>query len=288
MEKPTPIDIINKIQPAIDTWVKSNNTLYEPSSDTIFNIVKYNDRGEQLEYLKRMSAVLMKAYDHMQASIDALAVRHMLDQTCLHTLLKMTPVATAATSSTPTSAQVVSGAASTSSQWTVVTKKIKPVDFERIHLTSEHSLMAKRVNNFNQVITNGELYYIDNADHFAIRICGHLLHGNIGRIYVDGTNPEKIRDCKFAASCTKLTNCDYYHDPMKHPGSKDHRNFIASSFMYTNANYQNRLRSRKIGSIENLDSDIVQLGDEEVLRFYDQTMHDLLITLILKAVESNY
>lgn len=160
--------------------------------------------------------------------------------------------------------------------------------YSRVKFTEALSLPAIKVPTFDYVKSDGELYYVESADHFAFKLAGKLLHGNIGMIYTEEKNPEKIKDCKFATSCMKHDRCDYYHDPYKFPGSKDHRNFIASSFLYSppNSDYKNRPRSRRFGSREHLDKDIVGLGEEEISRFHDQTMHDLLCTMLLNSAYS--
>lgn len=155
--------------------------------------------------------------------------------------------------------------------------------YSSIKFTEALSLPAIRVPTFEYVKQDGELYYVESSDHFAFILAGKLLHGNIGVIYTEEKNPEKIKDCKFAASCMKQDKCDYYHDPVKFKGSHDHRNFIASSWLYAppNSQYKSRPRSRRFGSREYLDTDIVGLQEEEISRFYDQTMHDLLCSLLL-------
>lgn len=160
---------------------------------------------------------------------------------------------------------------------------VSPDKYSRIKFTEALSLPAVKVPTFDYVRSDGELYYVECADHFAFRLGGKLLHGNIGVVYTEEKNPEKIKDCRFASSCMKQDRCDYYHDPFKFPGSRDHRNFIASSFLYSppNSEYKNRLRSRRFGSREHLDKDIVGLSEEEISRFHDQCMHDLLCSLLL-------
>lgn len=155
--------------------------------------------------------------------------------------------------------------------------------YSKVKFTEALSISAIRVPTFDYVKQDGDLYYVEAADHFAFKLSGQLFHGNIGSIYTEEKNPEKIKDCKFATSCMKQDNCDYYHDPIKFPGSKDRRNFIASSWLYAppNSQYKNRPRSRRFGSREHLDTDIVGLQPEEVSRFNDQTIHDLLCSLLL-------
>lgn len=162
---------------------------------------------------------------------------------------------------------------------------VQPAEYSKIKFTEALSLQAIRVPTFDYVKQNGELYYVESSNHFAIKIGGKLLHGNIGAVYTDEKNPGKIKDCKFADLCMKRDKCDYYHDPVKFPGSHDCRNFIASSFLYSppHAEHKNRSRSRRFGSREHLDKDIVGLGDEEINRFYDQTMHDILCSLLINT-----
>lgn len=152
-----------------------------------------------------------------------------------------------------------------------------------IKITEALSLPAITVGSFNQVAADGNLYYVANTDHFAIRVAGYLFHGNIGVIYTDEKNPEKIKDCRYSTNCIKHDKCDYYHDPMKFVGSRDHRNYIASSFLYAppNSFYKNKARSRRFGSREHLDIDIANIQDDEVSRFNNQLMHDLLCALLL-------
>lgn len=155
--------------------------------------------------------------------------------------------------------------------------------YSKVKFTESLYVNAIRVPTFEQVANNGELYYIECADHFAVKISGMLFHGNIGTIYTDEKNPEKIKDCKFTSSC-KRTDCTYYHDPAIFRGSKDHRNFVAGSWLYvpTHSQYKNKSRSRQFGNRDNLDLEIVNLTNEEIKRFHDQTMHDILCSILIK------
>lgn len=156
-----------------------------------------------------------------------------------------------------------------------------------IKFTEALSLPAIVVGSFDAVKQDGDLYYVEPADHFAFRIAGQLWHGNIGSIYTDDKNPEKIKDCKFARSCLKQGSCDYYHDPLHFCGSRDHRNFIASSWLYSPpTQYKNKPRARKFGSRDHLDLDIVGLHADEITRMRDQAMHDMLCAMLLQHTSS--
>lgn len=155
-------------------------------------------------------------------------------------------------------------------------------DITKIYINGNHYLSAIKVSDWNHVKNDGKLYYVDHADHFAIRVAGILFHGNIGMIYTNEKDPVKIKNCRFRETCSKI-NCNYYHDPLVHPGSKDKRNFIASSWLYAppTSPFKNKRRSRRFGSVENLEVDILGLTPEETDRYIDQTMHDILCSILL-------
>jgi hypothetical protein len=158
-----------------------------------------------------------------------------------------------------------------------------PPQHSRIKFSDALSLSAVRVASFDLVKQDGDLYYIESAEQFAVRICGHLLHGNIGTIFIEDRSPEKIKDCKYSADCD--SSCSYYHDPTRFPGSRDCRNYIANSWLYVPPGNHHKARtgSRRFGSRDRLDLDIVGLQAEEISRFHDQTMHDLLCSLLLRT-----
>ena len=184
---------------------------------------------------------------------------------------------------------------SSNDQWSVVGghkgRAVVPIPKQQIvtpihaaiKITESMTIPAITVQSFAQVRQDGELYYVDSADHFAFKLAGKLFHGNIGIIYTDEKNPVKIKNCKFDNTCVKKDTCDYFHDPLKFSDSKDKRNFIASSWLYASptSQFKNKLRSRRFGSREFLDTDLIDLQDEEVSRFYDQATHDILCSLLL-------
>jgi hypothetical protein len=153
---------------------------------------------------------------------------------------------------------------------------------DRIYITQHLYLDAKKVKTFTQVQTMGELYYVESCKHFAIKIFDILLHGNIGKIYNKFDSSKKIKPCRFGKLCPKLATCGFYHDPTIMSGSTDIRNFIADNFMYTPPFNNNKPRLRKFGSVDNLDTDIILLNEENIDEFSDQTMHELLCVLLLK------
>ncbi len=158
---------------------------------------------------------------------------------------------------------------------------VSAATYSKVKITEALSISAINVPTFDYVKQDGELYYVNSADHFAFKIAGQMFHGNIGTIYSDEKNPEKIKECKFGSTCIKRDKCDYYHDPTQFSGSKDRRNFIASSWLYAPPNRAVRGRSRRFGSREHLDVDICSVQDDEIARARDQVMHDLLCSVLV-------
>ena len=147
-----------------------------------------------------------------------------------------------------------------------------------IKITDGLSVQAVVIGSFADVKQNGQLYYVSQNDHFAIKLAGVLFHGNIGTVYDSEREPEKIKDCRFGSECNRMHKCNYYHDPTIFPTSQDHRNFIATSFTYSK--YKNG-RNRSFGSRPHLEEDVLQLTCDDAYKFYDQTMHDILCSLVL-------
>lgn len=178
--------------------------------------------------------------------------------------------------------------------WTVVPRRrvqagvmtLKDIDskYTRVKVTDTVMLCAISVPTFDSVKGDGELYYVATCGHFALRVSGVLFHGNIGNIFTDEKTPDKIKDCRFAETCAKKSECDYYHNPRRHLDSQDHRNFVASSWLYNGSDPKRRNRGRRFGSRASLDVDIIGLQQDEIDRFRDQVMHDILCVFALAGI----
>ena len=158
--------------------------------------------------------------------------------------------------------------------------------YTKVHITQNYFLHAVKVDDFSDLrnMVDGVLYFVASSEHFAIRIAGMFLHGNIGKIYTQVADPMKIKNCRYGGECSKhKVDCNYYHNPVYTPGGKDTRNFIATSWLYANPvhSYKNKTKARRFGDRDNIDTDMTQLSHEEGERFIDQTMHDLLCALLL-------
>ncbi len=130
----------------------------------------------------------------------------------------------------------------------------------------------------------GKLFYIPEYDHFAIKICGHILHGNMGTIYTtNDKTPKFIKPCRYNQGCNK-ENCDYYHDPVINSGSKDIKNYTANSFLFAHfgSNHGARREMRRFGSRDTAEIDIKCVTEENVALFEEQLMHDIISYLLLK------
>ncbi len=167
------------------------------------------------------------------------------------------------------------------------------VYLSKVFVSANCYLDAVKVATMDDVKSDGYLYYVDSNEHFAFKINGNLMHGNIGKIYTQNEKtPTRIHECKFVPKLSHpngpyisgKNDCSYYHDPAVYPGSRDVRNFIASSFLYASANspYYNKARSRRFGNIESLDIDYNTIDRANANRFIDQAMNDFLSALLLK------
>lgn len=156
--------------------------------------------------------------------------------------------------------------------------------YKPVVVAGEYTIKAVVCNDWPEIteMLEGCMYYVAPADHFAIKLCGVMLHGNIGEIYTNERNPVKIKECKFGADCNK-DNCEYYHDPLFSEGKKDIRNYIAGSFLYSPLTgfKPKSIGSRKIGSRSTIESDINRLDEYDIKLHRDQVMHDLLCCLLV-------
>lgn len=139
-------------------------------------------------------------------------------------------------------------------------------------------------------IAPGDVYYVPQWNHFAMRVGPCVFHGNLGRVYpgappksaglVAREAPVRVKECR-RTRCQGGGGCPYYHDPETYPGSGDVRNFMADSWRYTPAASPAQYGTRRIGSADYLEADLRVIGAEEARRFMNQTAHDLLCSLIL-------
>ncbi len=161
----------------------------------------------------------------------------------------------------------------------ILPKQIKTV--HGIEIAPGIKLTAIPVQTFSQV-GEGQLYYVQTADHFALRLAGKLLHGNIGMIINGERLPEKIKDCRYD-TCND-TNCEYYHDPIRFPGKKDHRNYVTNAWTYTPPDQRKHNRGRNLGSRQFLAGDLAAMTGEMNRRYTDQVFHDLLCVLLMPNI----
>ncbi len=260
--------------------------LEEPNYETI-NTKNIEARENFITQLSTLASLLAETTARLDAAISKSKSIHAKEMSMVHSLVnKLRKKGTGEWHSAarrPTHKSNI-GPSRVLRQSAAKSSSARKDNLTEIKITEALHLRAVSVPGFNYVKQDGQLYYVEAADHFAIKIAGHLLHGNIGTIYTDEKSPEKIKDCRFAAACSKHDNCDYYHDPLKFAGSKDRRNFVASSWLYAppDGSYKNRPKSRRFGSLDHLDIDIVSLHEDEISRFHDQTMHDLLCSILLE------
>lgn len=128
------------------------------------------------------------------------------------------------------------------------------------------------VASINLCVLPGVLYYIAPLDKFAVIIAGKLFTGNVGKIFPPNTTIDNVKNCS-GSPCTR-TNCTWYH-----PGRRGFRNYTTSQWVYSSVS--GRLAMRRFGDRTTLSTDKDILTTEEKEIFHDQTMHDILCSLVL-------
>ena len=148
-----------------------------------------------------------------------------------------------------------------------------------------------------EAIKGPMLCYVPAWGHFAIRMGGMLLHGNVGKILSKDTpRPMGVKECRKKDCIGEM--CTYYHDPTKslrnpEPGICPPasarlyvRNYFADSFVYAprgSGAPSARYGSRRYGSADTLACDLATLSDKEAARFLDQVAHDLICAAVLMS-----
>lgn len=138
------------------------------------------------------------------------------------------------------------------------------------------------------------MYWVTDVQQFAIKICGMVLRGNIGTVYpsIHTANGHviKINACRYGRMCRNIGSaegCTYYHDPVEMGSEqatkfKEIRNFTNGSWLYTSEPVkENNKMMRHIGSRPTIYSDLHNVSSNEAQCWIDQTIHSILVTLIL-------
>lgn len=151
-----------------------------------------------------------------------------------------------------------------------------------VSVTPSLAIPVVKITSLDGVKDDGRLYYVATLGQFAIRLAGITLRGNIGNVFTDAAEHTKVRDCKYASTCIKGSACDFYHDPALTYGSTDARNYLSNSFSYIGPEHRhNRFIGVKIGSLQNLDSDMMSISHEDAHRYQDMAMHMMLVAILI-------
>lgn len=259
---------------SIDNYIRALISKSPQESDETVSTAAIYQRANIITELTN----IRKELDYMNAKLQANVEKLMMAQQ--NELLKMKDVLVKF--GTPKEAQIICAPRlRVTDTWEHSEKKPahELAKITEIIVKKELSLSAHIVDSFDQVVDDGKLYYIGAADHFAVRVSGMLIHGNVGNIFIDEKIPSKVKNCKFSNRCLKKDSCDYYHDPLEHSGSTDRRNYVVSSWLYQPSSGMSKYR--KFGSYSRLEEDIWTMTREDIDRFRDQVMHDILCLLLL-------
>lgn len=151
-----------------------------------------------------------------------------------------------------------------------------------INITPSLAIPVVKTTSLDGVKDDGRLYYVTTLGQFSVKLAGVVFRGNIGNIFTDSLEHTKVRDCKYASTCIKGSTCDFYHDPVLTYGSTDARNYLSNSFSYIGPEHRhNRFIGVKIGSLQNLDSDMISISSEDARKYQDMAMHMLLVAILI-------
>jgi hypothetical protein len=192
----TTIDTFYKLKEDLDKILLSNQGLLNGMGETI-NVRSYENRGALIDQLTEISNLITDLNTKISNTLNKAQSVHSQETITIDNLINKKP--------------------KTEQPWTAVTKKkqtpsislVKQIDnsdtsqIQLVNITKNLSLRAIIVGSFDDVKACGQLYYIKSADHFALKINDFMFHGNIGILYTDEKNPEKIKDCRFANNCMK-------------------------------------------------------------------------------------
>lgn len=128
-------------------------------------------------------------------------------------------------------------------------------------------------------VPNAKLYYVNDLGQFCIKVNEMVLRGNIGNIYGRNENIVYVNKCMYGKDCNRGFDCPFYHDPIDVPWSNNIRNFTYNSWLY---------QSRGIGNRQTLLFDINNITKDMKEIIYAQTMHDVLLSLVMEKYASRY
>lgn len=228
------------------------------------NSSKFEARASALAHISKLQEFISGQLQHVAELYKNISIIHEEERSRLAELVK-------------------NGTAQPQPVWAqVATKKPKPQTAapkrSSVNIANGISLPAIRVANFSAVRQDGELYYVESANHFAFILAGQMFHGNIGQILQENAEQVRTIDCRFGKNCT-VQGCNFYHDPSI-SDSKDVRNYHVAQFIYRPPSAERRCM-RLFGSIDHAPSDLTAESAGNVSSNRDRAMHELLCAFVL-------
>lgn len=154
----------------------------------------------------------------------------------------------------------------------------RPIALLPVPLTARLAVLARDVPSFDDVVQDGNLYWVAAADCFAFRIAGMLMHGNIGTIYASARDGHKVIPCHYGQRCNRRATCQYWHNPLT-CGGNERRNWTTLSWMHGP-----RHGMRRIGNRASLEEDVTSATPADARDLRLQVMHDLLCAIVTTSL----
>lgn len=249
------------------------NTLYEKSID-LYKLININIAMEQNEHT--MYELEASINDFNTFYKRAMQIMNHIDNTICDCKVKL---------NTYKISRTVGKADTTKAQ-----KHKKPIHKKLISY--------KTVETLNDVPVS-HLYYVKKNNTYAINVNNTIIYGTLPCLTHSMHNTYNAHDsnreltvphisslqrktklCRAGILCSTLS-CQYYHDPMTVPWSTDVMEFQPISWLYTDKPLN--AKNKYMRHVHN--NPLVEcalIDKEEYCRWNGQTMHNLLITLIIK------
>lgn len=155
---------------------------------------------------------------------------------------------------------------------------------EDIKITKKFSVPAIKITDADLArMPHYKLLYKNSTKEFIMKFPTITLYGNIGKIYNDDQELYNTKICTYQANCINRAQCKFWHNPSIVSNSLDVMNFTSKSWIYD----PTRPNRRHFGSLDNLETDITRITNDEYLYFVRQTMHDLLCCIVLGRYYKN-
>jgi hypothetical protein len=279
MNQVNELDIFEDVEARIQSLMTDNNACHTSLNGALIDCTIYARRQRYIIELHKMLKDLAGLSKKVTKELEDVSSVHAADTNAISELVGVTPDKWTTVTHRKPSKKFLDAAKQGGKAELPGAKK----DMTFIPITASAGIYARVVDTPLSVLADGVVYYLRTAGHFAVRVGPLFLHGSIGIIYDSTRELTKIKYCQYGSRCININTCTYYHDPLEFPGSRDVKNFAATSFLYNGTN--DRRGGRRIGSRDRFDADILQVQPEDIKTYLDQVAHDFFCAVLISQMQ---